>query len=89
VSTEDDIKARLFGYEDPPPCIGGDRLCPCQDGDACHYRAVGDSPAMPIPGAEPEDTECRWCGEVEPCDDRGMCGVCQKRAIRAEMGGDR
>ncbi len=20
------------------PCLGGDPLCPCQDGDCCHYR---------------------------------------------------
>ena len=20
------------------PCLGGDPLCPCQDGDSCHYR---------------------------------------------------
>lgn len=27
-------------------CIGADPFCPCQDGDACHYVAVGDTPAM-------------------------------------------
>lgn len=25
-------------------CPHGDRFCPCQDGDACHYEQVGDSP---------------------------------------------
>ena len=30
------------------PCIGNDPFCPCQDGDACHYR--GNS-AFPIPFA--------------------------------------
>lgn len=24
-----------------------DSTCPCQDGDACHYEAVGDSGAWP------------------------------------------
>jgi hypothetical protein len=26
------------------PCIGGDPFCPCQDGDACHYK---DYPRLP------------------------------------------
>ena len=30
-------------------CIGEDPLCPCQDGDACHYRDTPTSKAMPIP----------------------------------------
>lgn len=25
-----------------PPCPGNDPLCPCQDGDACHYRDMPD-----------------------------------------------
>ena len=29
-------------------CIGSDPTCPCQDGDACHYRTYGDSEAMPV-----------------------------------------
>jgi len=34
------------------PCIGKDRYCPCQDGDACHYVALPGSPAMRIPASE-------------------------------------
>jgi hypothetical protein len=30
------------------PCIGNDPTCPCQDGDACHYRGEN---AMSIPSA--------------------------------------
>lgn len=30
-------------------CIGNDRLCPCQDGDACHYVDLPGSPAWPLP----------------------------------------
>ena len=30
------------------PCPFGDPLCPCQDGDACHY--TGEQP-MPLPKA--------------------------------------
>lgn len=30
------------------PCIGADALCPCQDGDACHYRDAGATKAFPI-----------------------------------------
>ena len=33
----------------PVPCIGKDDSCPCQDGLACHYKAVGNTPAWPIP----------------------------------------
>jgi hypothetical protein len=29
------------------PCIGNDPLCPCQDGDACHYRDLPGSPKWP------------------------------------------
>jgi len=28
-------------------CIGGDPTCPCQDGDACHYRGPNAWPAPP------------------------------------------
>jgi hypothetical protein len=30
------------------PCAFGDPLCPCQDGDSCHYRDIPDSPAMAL-----------------------------------------
>lgn len=26
----------------PVPCVGHDPLCPCQDGDLCHYK--GENP---------------------------------------------
>jgi hypothetical protein len=29
------------------PCIGKDPRCPCQDGDACHYKDCGDTKARP------------------------------------------
>ena len=31
------------------PCIGKDPRCPCQDGDACHYKDCGDTKALPVP----------------------------------------
>ena len=31
------------------PCIGHDPLCPCQDGDSCHYVDTKDTKAWPIP----------------------------------------
>lgn len=44
------------------PCIGKDPRCPCQDGDACHYKDCGDTKALPVPvaqrpwvGLEPEE----------------------------------
>lgn len=30
-------------------CIGRDPLCPCQDGDPCHYRDYGKLKAWPLP----------------------------------------
>lgn len=39
-----------------PPCIGNDPLCPCQDGDVCHYVDWKGTKAMPIPHADPTDT---------------------------------
>ena len=32
-----------------PACIGRDPLCPCQDGDSCHYVDTEDTKAWPIP----------------------------------------
>jgi len=36
------------------PCIGKDPRCPCQDGDACHYKDCGNTKARPVPPAQPE-----------------------------------
>ena len=36
------------------PCIGKDPQCPCQDGDACHYKDCGDTKALLVPVAQPE-----------------------------------
>jgi hypothetical protein len=37
-----------------PPCIGNDPLCPCQDGDACHYKDAGKTKAWPVRPKLPE-----------------------------------
>ena len=49
-------------YTTPPaaqpeqePCIGKDPRCPCQDGDACHYKDCGNTKARPV--AQPEPLE--------------------------------
>jgi len=39
------------------PCIGKDPQCPCQDGDACHYKDCGSTKALPV--AQPEPTPWR------------------------------
>jgi hypothetical protein len=36
------------------PCIGNNPACPCQDGDACHYKDTPTTKAWPIPQAEPK-----------------------------------
>ena len=40
------------------PCIGKDPQCPCQDGDACHYKDCGGTKALPV--AQPEQEPSQW-----------------------------
>jgi len=40
------------------PCIGKDPRCPCQDGDACHYKDCGSTKALPV--AQPEQEPTPW-----------------------------
>lgn len=47
------------------PCVGKDLRCPCQDGDACHYKDCGDTKAWPVPQAEP--VSCRFCHSKKGC----------------------
>ena len=42
------------------PCIGKDPRCPCQDGDACHYKDCVDTKALPVPVAQPEQEPSVW-----------------------------
>jgi hypothetical protein len=62
------------------PCIGNDSACPCQDGDACHYKDAADgTKAWPAPQAEPKRDplhglapthRCPACGAFwRQCDD--------------------
>jgi hypothetical protein len=45
------------------PCIGKDPRCPCQDGDACHYKDCGNTKARPV--AQPEQEPAAWA--VQGC----------------------
>lgn len=36
------------GLNSTTGCIGNDPGCPCQDGDACHYRDIPGSPGWPV-----------------------------------------
>jgi len=40
------------------PCIGKDPRCPCQDGDACHYKDCVGTKARPV--AQPEQEPVAW-----------------------------
>jgi hypothetical protein len=40
------------------PCIGKDPRCPCQDGDACHYKDCVGTKALPV--AQPEQEPVAW-----------------------------
>jgi hypothetical protein len=58
---EDEGRARAISYraekidvlsalaETPTPCAGNDPLCPCADGDSCHYKDAGKTKAWPVP----------------------------------------
>ena len=45
------------------PCIGKDSRCPCQDGDACHYKDGVGTKARPV--AQPEQEPVAWA--VQGC----------------------
>ncbi len=42
------------------PCVGKDPRCPCQDGDACHYKDCGNTKALPVPVAQLEQEPVAW-----------------------------
>ena len=66
------------------PCIGNDPACPCQDGDACHYRDTATTKAWPIPQREHMEAVplrepncgCRTC--LTPAEIRSTFVVCPK-----------
>jgi hypothetical protein len=68
VSIPATVTAWKMGYEaakaemqpEQEPCIGKDPRCPCQDGDACHYKDCGDTKARPVPLAQPEQEPVAW-----------------------------
>jgi hypothetical protein len=53
------LKAELAQPEQQAePCIGKDPRCPCQDGDACHYKDCVGTKARPV--AQPEQEPTQW-----------------------------
>lgn len=63
------------------PCIGNDPICPCQDGDACHYKDAADgTKAWPVPQAEPKR---------EPLSDEQIAEITKKAARRSALRHDR
>ena len=55
-------KSEQTALEQPEqePCIGKDPRCPCQDGDACHYKDCGDTKALLVPVAQPAQEPSQW-----------------------------
>jgi len=49
---------RVQDEQPAKPCIGKDPRCPCQDGDACHYKDCGSTKALPV--AQPEQEPSQW-----------------------------
>ena len=52
MSAHDALREALAQPEQEP-CIGKDPRCPCQDGDACHYKDCGSTKALPAAQLEP------------------------------------
>jgi hypothetical protein len=46
------LKLMHLQKQQAEPCIGKDPRCPCQDGDACHYKDCGGTKARTV--AQPE-----------------------------------
>jgi hypothetical protein len=48
IHTIPEMRAFMAAHFPPPrgACLGNDPLCPCQDGDICHYRGPN---AWPVP----------------------------------------
>lgn len=61
VSAIERIVAAALAPQEAAPCIGRNPLCPCQDGDSCHYRdgTATDTKAWPIPAAPMPPIEVR------------------------------
>ena len=53
-------KALAQPKQQAEPCIGKDPRCPCQDGDACHYKDCGSTKALPVPVAQPAQEPSAW-----------------------------
>ena len=51
---DDDDAQGYIAEQQAEPCVGKDPLCPCQDGDACHYKDCGITKARPVPLEQPE-----------------------------------
>lgn len=68
----------------PAPCIGHDPVCPCQDGDPCHYRDTTTTKAMSIPvRAAPAPTAvCAKCGYIAT---ETACLMCDARLSVKEL----
>jgi hypothetical protein len=68
-------------------CVGKDPRCPCQDGDACHYKDCGDTKALPVPVAQPAQEPVAWA--VQACSKmwRGEFAEIDAKAEAKRIGG--
>ena len=57
------------------PCVGKDPRCPCQDGDACHYKDCGDTKALPVPVAQPAQEPVAMYEDWYNTKSCGHCGM--------------
>ena len=68
------------------PCVGKDPRCPCQDGDACHYKDCGGTKAWPVqrPWVELTEEEIMVIGDKVANEDLvGLVSNFRGRLARA------
>jgi hypothetical protein len=65
------------------PCIGKDPQCPCQDGDACHYKDCGNTKALPA--AQPEQEPDRRALQAAGTHPAPCARHCEAKAFEIEI----
>lgn len=68
------------------PCVGNDPTCPCQDGDACHYRDADGIKAWPAPQTERTCTCAPEDNPPIPCARKYAFTACMQAQAEPKLG---
>jgi hypothetical protein len=71
--------ARLGQEIEQEPCVGKDPRCPCQDGDACHYKDCGNTKARPV-------AQRTWVGLTDEDVNRESAMIASKMKLAFHAG---